>query len=159
MKMLLFAGFVLLLDGCGPQVKSVRMYDRANFIGRWQARNAIMSSAKNRGDRIEVRVSRYGSISCEINPDSTFALDIDIDRDVVVKDDQRWISNERVLVHAGYKMFTTGTFAYRDSTADFYNYDHRRHFRTILYTYGGDFYMTYVDEKQNEWKLQFEKAD
>ena len=150
---------MVLTYGCGAKVSLERKYDKENFIGNWEAKIAIISSPSEGGKQVQFRVNKYGWINCEINPDNTFALDVNLERDVVVGEDQNWITGQRVLVQGGYKMFTTGNYQYKDSTADFYNYNRQKHFRSVLYTYGSYFYLTYTDEKHNEWHLQFARTN
>jgi len=159
LTLLICISTVALFCGCGAREKLERKYDKRTFFGSWQAKTAIISNARNKGEQVEMQVPRYGWISCVINPDDTFTLEANINRDVAVGETEAWVTNKRIVVHRGYKMFTTGTFEYKDSVADFYNYNRQKHFRAVLYTLGGDFYLTCVDEKRNEWRLQFERGD
>ncbi len=155
----LFASAPFLLLGCGTKLNPERKYDKENFFGSWTARSAIITNPSHIGEEIGISVPRYGQINCQINPDNTFTLDVNVTRDVVLKDSQSWLSTGRVPLHGGYKMFIRGTYELKDSIADFYNYNRKKHFRSLLYTYGDYFYLTYTDERQNEWKLQLEKAN
>jgi len=155
----LLVSSLFLLFGCGARVKLERNHDLQNFFGSWEARSAVVTNCDNKRERIEIIIPRYGQVNCQINPDGTFTLDINVNRDVTLQDDKSWFSMQHVLVHGGYKMFISGTYEYEDSIADFYNYNRERHFRSVLYTCGDYFYMTYTDEKQNQWEFQFEKTN
>ncbi len=147
------------LNSCGARADLHRNYDRASFLGEWSAQEAVILNPKYQGREVRIRVERYGKIICRINSDSTYALDVSLERDVVLDDGETWISKDRVLVHGGRKYFTTGSYSYDDSVADFYDYNRKNHFRSVLYTCRGHFFITYTDEARNEWRLDCERED
>jgi len=159
LKFFLFAHMALFLVGCDAKVKLERRYELKNFFGRWQAEFAVITNSAHEGKSVRIGVPRYGQIVCKMDSDSTFSLDVNVVKDVTLEDDQSWLSIQHVLVHGGYKIFLTGTYYYKDSIADFYNYNRQRHFSSVLYTLGDRFYLTYTDEKENKWKLQFARAN
>jgi hypothetical protein len=153
----LFVGVSFMVFGCSQKEKLERKYTIENCFGNWNAHSVIVTNSHDEHERIEFSVPRYGQINCQINPDSSFTLNVGIFKDVTLTDDQMWLSVQRVLVHNGYKLFISGTYEYKDSIADFYSYNRDKHFRSVFYTYDDDFYLSYIDGKQNTWEIQFEE--
>lgn len=161
--LLLTAGVIATMSfvwrACSVQADSHRNYDRGSFMGEWSAQSAVITNHGYPGRQVRISVPRYGKITCRINSEGTFALDVSLDRDLILDEGQTWLSNDRVLVRGGRKVFTTGRYTIRDSTADFYNVNRSQHFQSVLYTRGGHFFITYTDSARNEWHLECERTN
>lgn len=150
--------------GCGKQAPIERKYIKELCWGHWQGKSiTIMNhSANNKNSSnapFHSRLAKYGQMQCLLNPDDTYKLDLDITNDIYGRKTNGEIEYGNVLIPAGYKLMTTGHFAYIDSTVVFYNYHNKKELNGILYSYDENLYLTYIDKYQNEWSIQFERIN
>lgn len=144
----------ILLWGC----KSPSPFkSKRDLIGRWKGILVEITTPNRLQASFPFR--KYGTALFELNNDSSFSYNVEIDRDVVLEKEILGNHLSKTLIKAEYKSFRKGNFMADDSSITLYDADNKQISQNKYYFKERTLFTEFIGKDNLNWLIKWEKSD